>query len=585
MASQEFLGLGCKEKTMKKIANLMTIALGVGTSAICMADRDLDIPTAHLYADNRTEAQMDAYTNQGFRLFDLEIVSTSPYRFAGSFVKNEGPYAKKYWWTANKTEQGLKDFYNQRNARILDLEVTVVNGARRYHGTFISNTGADETAWQWFDNATMDQIYGECAKKNMRVTDLEVVQVGNSTRYAGVMVNNTGSNQRIWGMFANRSLQEIGNIVGNNRRIVDTERTGNTFSGVYEELNGTRGWRQYNRTWDQMNFAVQQFGARVTDIERREVNGEARYDYILINNSNGLETRIGDLLRDNSDGARGFYLKTVGGGVIGDLMADRAFYPASTIKVLQHLLISRRVGQGTNPGILVPHYSDHTSDTHPGNNSTIAFTRTITNTARQMMINSNNQSTNAFQDYFGGGNGVTGRTLIEQFKAQNLGLSAELRISHKFLAGGPANDPANSATLQDLGQLYELAVGNSILNATGWAFFRNNMLNETSNNGFDAGITSIVVQEANTLGLTAGERNAFLSNIRLLWKAGNWSTTYFSSAGWIQLPIRRKDGNFSMRGYVLGAYIDNCTTSLVSITGTVMPEIMREEIRKALEIW
>lgn len=569
---------------MNRLTALLSAALGFGAVSVCHADRDLDVPTQHMYASSVDAAGMTAITDQGYRLHDLEVTSTAPYRFAGSFVKNSGPYAKAYWWTADKTEAGLIDFYTDRNARILDLEVTVTNGVRRYHGTFIQNSGADQVAWWWFDNATYAEVVQEATNKNARITDLDVVQIGSTVRYAGVMVKNTGDFHRNWGMFIDKTEAQIQAILGGSNRIVDIEPQQNgRFSGVYELNNGSLSWFQTNKTWDELKLAVGQFGSRITDVERRNVNGQARYSFILMNNSNALETRIGELLRNNSDGDRGFFLKQVGGSTLGQLLADKTFYPASSIKVLEHIYYSRRVGLGLSALTPVPHYSDSTNDTHPLDNSTVVSNPTLTFTVRNMMLNSNNQSTNALQDFAGGANGVTGRSLIDSFKVNTLGIGNTTRISHKFGAGGPANDPANSATARELARIYELANNGTVLNLTGLAFFRNNILNETSGSGFDSGVDAVIVDEASLIGLPIATRDSFRTQVRLMWKAGNWvGTTYVSAGAWIRIPYRKPDGVASTKSFVLSAYVDNSTFNTLGMTGTVLPEIMRDEIRKAL---
>jgi D-alanyl-D-alanine carboxypeptidase len=56
-----------------------------------------------------------------------------------------------------------------------------------------------------------------------------------------------------------------------------------------------------------------------------------------------LHVSVASFLRLNTDGTTGFYLKRVGGNVIMNQNESFIFYPASTIKVMEHLHAMRRV--------------------------------------------------------------------------------------------------------------------------------------------------------------------------------------------------------------------------------------------------
>ncbi|MCB0206383.1 MAG: hypothetical protein KDH89_16300, partial [Anaerolineae bacterium] len=56
---------------------------------------------------------------------------------------------------------------------------------------------------------------------------------------------------------------------------------------------------------------------------------------------------LGHTFLNNTDGTFGYYLKRVGGGVMESYNSTFAFYPASTIKFLQHLHAMRAVDAGS----------------------------------------------------------------------------------------------------------------------------------------------------------------------------------------------------------------------------------------------
>ena len=43
------------------------------------------------------------------------------------------------------------------------------------------------------------------------------------------------------------------------------------------------------------------------------------YSFVMINNSNDITSRVGELLRNGTDGTKGLYLKEVNGTVLANL--------------------------------------------------------------------------------------------------------------------------------------------------------------------------------------------------------------------------------------------------------------------------
>jgi hypothetical protein len=567
------------------LTRLSILAVCVAAASLASADRNLTTPTSHRYVSNVPESEIDALVADGFRMFDIEVLSTGPYRYAGSFVRNTGVYEKAWWWTADKTGAALNQHVDARNARILDLEVTVVGGVRKYAATMIDNRGDDHMNWWWFDQKTYAEVQQLANERNAKVTDLDVVMVGSSRRYAGIMVSDPEVRLRTSWTFTGlnkTNLQQT--LAERGARLIDLERIDeNLFAGVMEESTGSLWWWQLGLTWEELQFAVDQFGARVIDIERYVKNNKAYFNCVLLNNSNALETRIGSMLRTNNSGARGFMLKQVGGPVKGSILDDYRFYPASTIKALEHFYWTRRIsGFGVGSQTPVPLYSDSGNDVHPANGATIASWSPLQTVMQQAMIPSNNQNANALQDFAGSGLGVAGRSLMNSFAQNVLGLTNDLWLNHKFGINGVASDSPNRATVRQFCKLFEKSVDGSVLSAGGQAFFHDNMLNE-GGSSFITGVNSIVGTEGVALGKSLATRNAFRALIRCTSKGGS-VPRYVSAAGWIRLPIQTAEG-LAFREFTGSCFVDDASTINSSMTGGILPEMLREEIRSALSTW
>ncbi len=213
-------------KNLKVTLAMTLIGWSLGSAALA-DDRTSTTPTQHWVSLSASEADIQTVIGNGYRMHDVEVISTNPYRFMGSFVKNSGSYDKDWWWTADKSFNQLKSFGESRNARPIDIEVTVVNGSRRFAGTFIKNSGADYTPYWMFDNATYGELQNFIALHQARLVDLDVTQVGNELRYTGVLIRNQGAFFKNWSWFANRTSDQMKTIINNSgMRLTDVERHG-----------------------------------------------------------------------------------------------------------------------------------------------------------------------------------------------------------------------------------------------------------------------------------------------------------------------------------------------------------------------
>lgn len=560
-------------------AALVAALLSGSSSVFAYSDRENADNVETRVARNLSEEGISAITDEGFRMSELEVTGTNPYRFQGVFVKSEGSYAKTWWWTADRSAASFAQFAQERNARPLDIEITIVNGQRRYAGTFIHNVGEDAVQWKLFEDLSFGQLVQELGAYNGRVTDLDVRKSLGQNRYSGVMIKNQGSFAKNTLIFGGRNKQQLDTLISTTgMRLSDLERVGpNEYAGVLMPSIGLQ-WNGVDKGWDDVLFDERQLKGRVVDFETYTIGGQTRYAYVIANNGNIVETRVGQLLRSQSNGVRGFFYREIGVGEKGSILPDYRIYPASTIKMLQHIYWSNRVDNGLSRNTLIRIYNNHTADSHPVNAAFV--NRRLVTTQQNMMFNSSNSDTNALQDAAGFGNGVVGRAQINTFKLNSLGIGEEMRLNHKFGAGNVQNDPANVATARSLSELYVRAADGTILSTDGFDYLRANMLNESSNSGFRQALWNMTRSFQLINGTSEAQFQAFWSNVRLCWKGGNIGTSYMSSAAWLELPYIDRNGRMRTRQFVLSAYVDDASQNdLPNISAAVLPEIVRDEVR------
>ncbi|HKR02025.1 MAG TPA: serine hydrolase [Pyrinomonadaceae bacterium] len=319
---------------------------------------------------------------------------------------------------------------------------------------------------------------------------------------------------------------------------------------------------------------------QVKQVKRRVLKAEVGLD---LSKRLVISVSIPIFLSKNTDGKTGFYLKRVGGPVLIANDEAFAFYPASTIKVMEHLHAMRRVQSNiVSLQDSIDIWGDSCSDDHSDENP--AEQDSLSDALRLMMKNSDNQRTNAIQDKFG-------RTAINTTAHNVAGMSQASALNHKFGCNGPNSNPPNRLTLADVGKLYEgVAQGTFLSGATRDTFYQL-MRNETDS----FFIESIINSEASSLALPAAKRNHFKSLVRIALKSGGIPNTYDgflyqSTAGYVSLPFAGvcSESGFakvSPREFVYGVFIDKANNINDGTIGTAASELFRTEIRSALKTW
>ena len=575
------------------------LLLAFGGSARAQSDRDQTTPTGWYWLFNASLDRVnDIITDEGARIIDIEVAQVSPIRFNAVFVRNTGAYAKAWWWYFDATSSFLSDRISENNARIIDLDAYEVNGQTRFAAVMIRNTGADAAGWWWLIDTSISTISDFVRDNPARIIDLDTYFINGQRRYSAVMIRNTGGNQRGWWYYVNVSSSFISDKLSENRaRLIDIERHAGgfliptTYTCVMERPQGQAWWWYINVTSGQLSGFLAQNGARLIDLERHtSAFGGARFNAVMINNSNALTTRVGQILRDGTDGVSGLYLKQVNGPVLAGLQENRIFEPASMIKVLHHVHAMRRVD--TSPLSLNNLISTFTGPSdlpncaadcpNPCPVDTGLFQIPLATALRQMMEQSHNTRTQAVRVFFGEAN-------INN-TAQILGMADTLTQARIGCGGGADGALANpnQLTLADAGRLYE-AVATGYLTPARRDTFYDLMINGRGNR-----INAVITEETTAAGLDALQREEFRSLVRRASKGGSYTfntssgrVEHRTGGGWVSIPFRNAFCGPAPREYFHGAFVNDATngSAASNAVGEAVAELLRGEIRAAANSW
>ena len=548
--------------------HLLTIALLFLLSApavLAETHRISDTQTGWWYYYNQSEAEITDIINEtGSRLIDIEIHSTDPMRFTAAFVKNSGEYASGWWWYYGLTFTEVTEKIEEANGRLIDIERYEVDGASRYAIVMVPNTGSQEKSWWWYAGISAADVELYYTRNNARLVDIESYLNNEGARvYAVIMISNTGDDYTPWGWFYNTPAADITAWMDeNDMRILEFEMPAPDeplLDAILVSLDYHRPatwWWYYNVTAAQLGPLSSQAGSRIVDIDPYEISpGNYRYNLVLLNNSNDLTVEIADILDWGRDGSTGLYLKEVDGSTLASLQPDFQFEPASTIKAIHNFHAIRQVQLGNAfMNSLVPFTTIYNGSCPTGGNNSSGSLQSV---LTAMMVNSDNAATRGIADYFGAG-------AIEN-SAQNVAGMASTELNHTLGCGLDAWNNPNRLTLRDAGTLYQGIENLSLLDGTHRDLFYGVMQNQDTVGPwwFTSDLFDTVDEEAALLGYPAVD--SFKAAMRFAWKPGGYTLEipvgvmheYVSVAGVVTLPFCR-DG-WETRSYVFGVFCDDAS--------------------------
>jgi hypothetical protein len=562
-------------------------------------DFDNSNPTAWLVYTGQTAAQVSSLVSSGYRIIDIEVDSSSPYSFTVTLVQNTGAYAKSWWWYYGATVAQVSSYITANNARLISVKAYDIGGGQiRYAAVMVANTGVDAKEWWWYVGESISGISSTLTANKARLIAVDPYVTGGKTYYSAIEIANSGADADSWWWYINATPNTISNAVTQNkaRIIYFTPGTSGTFNAIMEGCSSgcADWWYYYGATASQMVDTAVQNGARLVNFSRYAGCGSYCFTGAMINNSNAITTRVGNIIRNGVSGTEGLYLKQVGGPVLASLEDGVVYEPASSIKVVANLYATNQVQKGlislTTP---ITHYTNG-PDSCP-NPPVVSGTETLGLALREMMFHSDNARTREITDHFTDAS-------INSY-AKSIGM-ANTSFNHYVGCGGPVPD---TLTLDDAALLYEGVANQSLLNAKYRGVFYSNMAGRAQyeSEGYDwTGLWSTdipnIINQVAPAGTTAAQKAAYQSEMNLAYKAGsyilcpnnncNTISEDISITGWFQLPVCTASAT-TYAEYVFGIYFSkepysNWTSSSVTPTENdftaAKGELLREQIQAGM---
>lgn len=324
----------------------LTVAVGTTTTATAAAavpdpERNSQVVTPWGWHHNVGPAKVKKFVKKGYRIVDLEVRNASP-KFDVSYVKNSGSYQRGWWWYYGQTGAQVKAKLKAKKARLIDIEPYSTSKGTRYAVVMVKNSGAAKKAWGWHHNVPLSTITSYAKKNKMRVIDVDRNPSG--SRFSAVYVKNTGVDAKGWWHYYNVTFAKAKQLQKKHKaRPINLERRPNgRYDLVLQKHKGESWWWRVGATAQKVSEDANQFGARVFQVKGYQKNGATRFDALYLGNVNA-ETRRVQKAAGPMTGKWGFYLKRVGGGDLLGIGHDNVFEPASMIKIVHAVTAMREI--------------------------------------------------------------------------------------------------------------------------------------------------------------------------------------------------------------------------------------------------
>lgn len=578
---------------LRRASAALVAALGAAAlapaPAAAQSQTDLVTITPWTWRTGSSLSSINGLLNTGYRMVDLELNTTGSgiSSYGGSFVQNSGDYGKAWWWYIGVTSTQVNSFLSQNNARLIDVEPFIDNGSLRFAVVMISNTGADQatSGWEPFltGNGLVNWINNNPSR---RIIDVQTYEYLGAERYAITWVQNTGSQQSGWWIYANVTPSEISQLLGqNNARLIDLEHNAdpNRMTCIMVPNDGNAWHWFYNVQQQDLGDLARQYGVRMIDIERYQNSlGQTRYSFIGRRNENDLTTLANGQMRSYlpTGATSGLYLRRVGAGttVQAALQEGEGFEPASLMKTVHHFVACDRIANGIDSfQSLIIEYQGLSGSCPTGTNP---VGRSYRDVLRSMMEQSSNTATEAVRARYGS-------SFIEN-RAAAFGATG-VQLNHTL--GCLCGQQRNRLSLASLYQLHD-AVADGALGGVREDFY--DLMVNGSNFGMGSFDTAQILNaELAASSLTAAEEAAFRAELRFAFKGGGYTCIFGfdreyhrSRGGYMRLPFRV---GCEIRGneYFLGAWVNDATSSASAndAVGAGIATLFRDQLRAAIDSW
>ncbi|MFN9992391.1 MAG: serine hydrolase, partial [Phycisphaerales bacterium] len=556
--------------------------LAGSTGAFAQIDPSVTTPVGYYVLLGASDAEINTIRATGYRIIDIDRIASGQYDCV--LVQNTGDYynANATWYpsiTASSLSAALGS-----TSRLIDLQAYDSAGTTMFTAVTVGNTGDDAVpGWGWlYSQTSTGAIDSWMSSNSLRPINLQRYTIGGVSRYLGVAISNTGAaaatNIFDWDVALSDVAAPDGFFSD-----VELHSQGNLFSSptfnVIRVNKPIRSW-SYRSALNASEILTEAAEGpwRPIDVERyTDQFGATKFFCVYVDNSNPIEYRIRQMIRNSSNGDIGLFLKEVGGPTLAQVNADFKAEPASTMKIVHAARAVQRCAQGLDSlDNFILNDDTQNPDECPNGTSALPLLESVRSVVTRMMRRSDNNATLEIAQRCGGNSALNSWT-------DSIGLPD---INNNHTLGCLCGNTPNEITARQICSLYE-KIANNTLFSEQWEQELFSMMLNREDDGL-ANFNSIISQESSGLGLTSEEIYEFIQHFFWAYKAGSYGCSpnqWRSQAGYVRIPFKNSQNTVYFREYTGCTFTDAGTMSTETIVYSAWWELFREQIRAALETW
>jgi hypothetical protein len=572
-------------------------------------DHSTEIATPSWWYYGQTAAQVSALVNKNHaRLTQIRVMDPAAPTFAVTMVANSGAYASGWWWYYGQTAAQVSGLLSHNNARLISLDPYIVDGQLLFAVVMVPNTGDQGRAWWWYYGESAAQVGTLLSQNNARLTELRPYMDDGQRVFAVIMISNTGADNTGWEWWIDASPSFIAShITSDTMRVIALAPDplgGFDVIMVSSEGETWYWWYGIDAATVGKNLAAHQ--TRLIDLSPYTEDGNLVFTAVEIGNNNPPQAPINAGSAQvasyaNSHGWAGgfngayFVSSSPGAKPVIAVNSNFRYEPASSIKVL-YLLYTLRKGISLKSKITYYWTSSGTPnpDACPATVPQTAANRhttTIGTALTGMIQQSNNIYARAFALRWGLG--------PVQAMADSLGMTST-HLDQAYIGCGFLGGVRNELTLSDAAKLYAAVSNGKALSGAARTTFFNILVGGKPVASDPFG--TVVRQEAAALHKSSVV-GRFLAQMNVRWKAGSYTFCLADSCvpykldlaltGWMSIPFMAK-GKVAAHTYEFGDFVndlvENCSdctaqTDAFNNLEDVGAQAASAAIRQALATW
>jgi hypothetical protein len=270
------------------VALLAMVGMFLASPASAQEEKNPHKDTHWTWSASVTPAQMKyIIDHSGFRIIDLEVARRSPLEFSVVWVKNDGPFARSWWWYYNISGPDVDKSRKKHDAHILDLELMTLKPDARFAVVYVKDPG-NNAAWNWTAGCVEMNKMGEYVK-SLADSGKRLVDFDPNPDLAYYMTTveapNVGLGAVAWWTYINVAPDFIASKINEHgARLVDIERQPGTRFSIILIKSPARWWWYYGRTESEVEALYKKHNGRIVDIETHWRNGVQYFDFIMVSN-------------------------------------------------------------------------------------------------------------------------------------------------------------------------------------------------------------------------------------------------------------------------------------------------------------